>query len=152
MRLLQRLVQETDNQVAVPADGAEQMALSQPISLLNLGDIPWSKLSEAIYSTCLRMLSGDASKLFLKFIQSTPERGAERVRGNPPYRILCHWPNPIRIVAYFWVDMEMSCDHYGNAYVAVFGNGVSTQLWCICSNQISTRFGNRRTLGPDARL
>ena len=51
MGLFQRLVQKTGGQAAAPADGAEQVTLSQLIDLLNLGGIPRSKLSEATYFT-----------------------------------------------------------------------------------------------------
>ena len=79
MGLFQRLVQKTGGQAAAPADGAEQVTLSQLIDLLNLGGVPRSKLSEATYFTCLRVLSEGVSKLPLKLIRSTPERGVEAV-------------------------------------------------------------------------
>ncbi len=40
MGLFQRLVQKTGGQAAAPADGAEQVTLSQLIDLLNLGASP----------------------------------------------------------------------------------------------------------------
>ena len=46
----------------------------------------------------------------------------------------------------------MSRNHYGNAYAAIFGSGVSTQLWHMRSDRVSVWFDNRRILGPDARL
>ena len=152
MGLFQRLVQKTGGQAAAPADGAEQVTLSQLIDLLNLGGIPRSKLSEATYFTCLRVLSEGVSKLPLKLIRSTPERGVEEVRENPLYRVLRYRPNPIQTATYFWADMEMSRNHYGNAYAAIFGSGVSTQLWHMRSDRVSVWFDNRRILGPDARL
>ena len=94
MGLFQRLVQKTGGQAAAPADGAEQVTLSQLIDLLNLGGVPRSKLSEATYFTCLRVLSEGVSKLPLKLIRSTPERGVEEVREDPLYRVLRYRPNP----------------------------------------------------------
>ena len=152
MGLFQRLVQKTGGQAAAPADGAEQVTLSQLIDLLNLGGIPRSKLSEATYFTCLRVLSEGVSKLPLKLIRSTPERGVEEVRENPLYRVLRYRPNPIQTATYFWADMEMSRNHYGNAYAAIFGSGLSTQLWHMRSDRVSVWFDNRRILAPDARL
>lgn len=96
MGLFQRLVQKTGGQAAAPADGAEQVTLSQLIDLLNLGGIPRSKLSEATYFTCLRVLSEGVSKLPLKLIRSTPERGVEEVRENPLYRVCATGPTPSR--------------------------------------------------------
>ena len=61
-------------------------------------------------------------------------------------------PNPIQTATYFWADMEMSRNHYGNAYAAIFGSGASTQLWHMRSDRVSVWFDNRRILGPDARL
>ena len=152
MGLFQRLVQKTGGQAAAPAGGAEQVTLSQLIDLLNLGGVPRSKLSEATYFTCLRVLSEGVSKLPLKLIRSTPERGVEEVRENPLYRVLRYRPNPIQTATYFWADMEMSRNHYGNAYAAIFGSGASTQLWHMRSDRVSVWFDNRRILGPDARL
>lgn len=152
MGLFQRLVRKTGGQATAPADGTEQVTLSRLVDLLNLGGIPWSKLSEAAYFTCLRVLSEGVSKPPLKLVRSTPERGVEEIRGNPLYRILRYQPNPIQIATYFWADMGMSRNHYDNTYVAIFGSGANTQLWHMCSDRVSVWFDNRRILGPDARL
>ena len=152
MGLFQRLVQKTDSQTAAPADGAEQVTLSQLIDLLNLGGVPRSKLSEATYFTCLRVLSEGVSKLPLKLIRNTRERGVEEMRDDPLYRILRYRPNPLQAATYFWADMEMSRNHFGNAYAAIFGHGANTQLWHMRSDRVSVWFDNRRILGPDARL
>ena len=145
-------MQKTDGQTAAPADGSEQVTLSQLIDLLNLGGVPRSKLSEATYFTCLRVLSEGVSKLPLKLIRSTQEHGVEEMRQNPLYRILRYRPNPLQAATYFWADMEMSRNHYGNAYAAIFGHGANTQLWHMRSDRVSVWFDNRRILGPDARL
>ena len=98
-------MQKTDGQTAAPADGSEQVTLSQLIDLLNLGGVPRSKLSEATYFTCLRVLSEGVSKLPLKLIRSTQEHGVEEMRQNPLYRILRYRPNPLQAATYFWADM-----------------------------------------------
>nr|DAV81944.1 MAG TPA: portal protein [Caudoviricetes sp.] len=74
------------------------------------------------------------------------------MRQNPLYRILRYRPNPLQAATYFWADMEMSRNHYGNAYAAIFGHGANTQLWHMRSDRVSVWFDNRRILGPDARL
>ena len=93
-------MQKTDGQTAAPADGSEQVTLSQLIDLLNLGGVPRSKLSEATYFTCLRVLSEGVSKLPLKLIRSTQEHGVEEMRQNPLYRILRYRPNPLQAATY----------------------------------------------------
>ena len=113
MGLFQRLVQKTDGQTAAPADGSEQVTLSQLIDLLNLGGVPRSKLSEATYFTCLRVLSEGVSKLPLKLIRSTQERGVEEVREDPLYRILRYRPNPLQAATYFWADKMCIRDSHG---------------------------------------
>ncbi len=152
MGLFQRLVNKTSAGPSAPAGDVEQVTLSQLIDLLDMGGVPRNKLSEVTYFTCLRVLSEGISKLPLKLIRSTPERGVEELRQDPLYQVLRYRPNPLQSATYFWADMEMSRNHYGNAYAAIFGSGADTQLWHMRSDRVSVWFDDRHILGKDSRV
>ncbi len=98
------------------------------------------------------MLSEGVSKLPLKLIRSTPERGVEEVRENPalPGFALPAQPHPDRhLLLGGHGDVPQPLRQRLRGHLRQRGKH---QLWHMRSDRVSVWFDNRRILGPDARL
>lgn len=140
-------------QTAPAEEGAVQrITLEQLVDLLDLGGVPRSKLSEATYFTCLKVLSEGVGKLPLKLLRTSTGQGVEEERGDPLYRVLRYRPNRLLTATRFWTDMEMSRNHFGNAYARIDGSGASLALWQLPSPQVQVWWDNRHILSDRERV
>lgn len=140
-------------QTAPTGEGAARhITLEQLVDLFDLGGVPRSKLSEATYFTCLKVLSEGVGKLPLKLLRTTPGQGVEEERGDPLYRILRCRPNRLLTATRFWTDIEMSRNHFGNAYARIDGSGAGLALWQLPSPQVQVWWDDRRILSDRERV
>lgn len=137
---------------AEPAEGSPEekvthgVTLQKLIDLLNLGDVPRSRLGEATYFACMRMLSEGLGRLPLKLMQTDDEEGARECRELPLYYTLRYRPNPFTTATRFWGTVELWRNHYGNSYVWAQPYEGTYRLWGLPSNQVQIWWDNKRLL------
>nr|DAO08728.1 MAG TPA: portal protein [Caudoviricetes sp.] len=115
---------------------SETMTLQQLIDFLNIGTVDKSKLSEATYFACLKVLGETLGKLPLKLLQQTEKGGVEKAYRHPLYSVAGMRPNPYMTAAHFWSTVEYNRNHHGNAYVWIRGAGTGTTLWILPSDSV----------------
>ena len=123
------------------------MTLSQLIDLLDMGGVPRNKLSEVTYFTCLRVLSEGISKLPLKLIRSTPERGVEELRQDPLYQVLRYRPNPCPERHLLLGGRGDVPEPLRQRLRGHLRQRAAPQLWHMRSDRVSVWFDDRHILG-----
>lgn len=114
---------------------------------LGIADEDRSKLSEATYFACLKVLSESVGKMPLKLQQHAKDgHGVKTLRNHPVYRLIHDRPNPYQTASSFWASVEMNRNHFGNAYVWIQGGGKDMRLWLLPSNQVEVWYDNGRIL------
>lgn len=116
------------------------------LDFLGVGDVKPSKLSEATYFTCLKILSESIGKLPLKLMRATNDGGVVEERRHPLYNVLRYQPNPYMTSSTFWSTIEYNRNHYGNAYALIDGAGSSTKLWVLPSNQVEVWYDDAQII------
>lgn len=100
-------------------------------------------ISEAVYYTCLKILSESIGKLPLKLLQHTERNGVEPVRNHKYYPVLNERPNRFMSPSTFWGYMEFCRNHYGNAYAIIdTSNPRKPQLWPVNPGAVSVWYDN----------
>lgn len=77
-----------------------------------------TSLNEAVYLTCLRILSDTVSKLPLKLYRDG-ESGTEKATDHYLYQLLKLRPNPYMSSSDFWKAVEFNRNHYGHSVVLI---------------------------------
>ena len=132
--------------------GETQVTMSKLIDLLNLKGTPKSKLSEATYFACLRILSEGVGKLPLKLMQTVAGKGVVERRDLPLYHVLRYRPNPFVTATRFWGTVETHRNHYGNAFVWLRPAGNTFRLWQLPSPQVQIWWDNKHILADQEHL
>lgn len=131
---------------AAGADSSEKMKLSELVEALGLKGVRPSRLSEATYFTCLKVLSEATGKLPLKLNQTTPGAGTISQTDHPLFSVCRYRPNPFQSASAFWSSMEQARNDKGNAYAFIQSKGGETRLWQLPSEQVSIWWDNARVL------
>lgn len=92
--------------------------------------------SEATYFACLKILSESVGKLPLKLYQKTKKDGVIEARKHPYYNKLKNRPNKYMTSSIFKSTVEQLRNHYGNAYVYIYGFGSELQLIPLDSSKV----------------
>lgn len=121
--------------------------MQQLVDFLNLGGVPESKLSEATYFACLKILSESVGKLPLKLLQKTEKGGVRKAYEHPLYRVLAYRPNPYMTATHLWSTAEYNRNHCGNAYVWILGAGSKTELYVLPSDDVQVWVDNKGIFG-----
>lgn len=95
-----------------------------------------SALSEATYFSCLKVLAEAMGKLPARVMRYNEQHGIVTAREHPLYKVIHDRPNPYMTATTFWSTLEMSRNHYGNAYAWIDGSGENMKLWILPSNQV----------------
>ena len=106
------------------------------LDFLGVSTTDSSKLSEATYFACLKILGETLGKLPLKLLQHTDKDGVIKAYKHPLYSVLGSRPNPYMTATHFWSTVEYNRNHYGNAYVWITGAGQKTKLWILPSDAV----------------
>lgn len=127
-----------------------------------LGIQPGNKaINEVTYFTCLKMLSETMGKLPLKYYKS---EGDGRIRADPDSGalLLMNRPNPVMSPSTFWATVEANCQHWGNAFVWVQtefvssgrygGNYKIVSYWPMQSNYTNVIMDNAGIFGNAGKL
>lgn len=110
-----------------------------------------SKLSEATYFACLKVLSESVGKMPLRLQKHVGSSGVEIDRKHPVYKLIHDRPNPYQTAASFWSSVELNRSHFGNAYVWIEGAGKDVHLWLLPSNRVQVWYDDKKILSevPD---
>lgn len=73
-------------------------------------------MNEAVYFSCIKVLSESVGKLPLKIQQAQPGQGITVARDHTWYRALNERPNRYMTASTFWSLMETCRNHFGNGY------------------------------------
>lgn len=144
--------ESTVSQAEEAPGNVSQITLEQLVSLLHLGDVPHSRLGEATYFACLRMLSEGLGRLPLKLMRTTEEQGVEECRDMALYHTLRYRPNPFMTATRFWGTMENWRNHYGNSYAWIQPYGDTVRLWQLESNRVSIWWDNKKLLSDTEHI
>jgi HK97 family phage portal protein len=117
------------------------------LDFLNIGTVDKTRLSEATYFACLKILGETMGKLPLKLLQQTEKGGVVKAYKHPLFNIVGTRPNPYMTAAHFWSTVEYNRNHYGNAYVWIVGAGTKEQLWILPSDSVSVWVDNAGAWG-----
>ena len=117
------------------------------LDFLNIGTVDKTRLSEATYFACLKILGETMGKLPLKLLQQTEKGGVVKAYKHPLFNIVGTRPNPYMTAAHFWSTVEYNRNHYGNAYVWIVGAGSKEQLWILPSDSVSVWVDNAGAWG-----
>jgi len=117
------------------------------LDFLNIGTVDKTRLSEATYFACLKILGETMGKLPLKLLQQTEKGGVAKAYKHPLFNIVGTRPNPYMTAAHFWSTVEYNRNHYGNAYVWIVGAGSKEQLWILPSDSVSVWVDNAGAWG-----
>ena len=117
------------------------------LDFLNIGTVDKTRLSEATYFACLKILGETMGKLPLKLLQQTEKGGVVKAYKHPLFNIAGTRPNPYMTAAHFWSTVEYNRNHYGNAYVWIVGAGSKEQLWILPSDSVSVWADNAGAWG-----
>lgn len=107
----------------------ETVTLQQLIDMLNIGGVDKSRLSEATYFACLKILSESIGKLPLKLLLYNDQGGVVKAYNHALYDIVSSRPNPYMTSTHFWSTVEYNRNHFGNSYAWIRGAGSKTTLW-----------------------
>lgn len=89
-------------------------------------------LNEAVYYSCIKVLSESIGKLPLKVMQAQQNKGVRVAREHPYYRMLNERPNRFMSASTFWGLLEICRNHYGNGYAWIdTRNPRQPQLWPV---------------------
>ena len=105
-----------------------------------------SKLSEATYFACLKVLSESVGKMPLRLQRHVGSSGVEIDRKHPVYKLIHDRPNPYQTAASFWSSVELNRSHFGNAYVWIQGAGKDMHLWLLPSNRVQVWYDDKKIL------
>lgn len=119
------------------------------LDFLNINVSDKSKLSEATYFACLKILGETIGKLPLKLQQQTNNVGVVKAYNHPLYNIVGTRPNPYMTATHFWSTVEYNRNHYGNAYVWIVGAGSQEKLWILPSDCVSVWVDNAGAWGKN---
>lgn len=119
------------------------------LDFLNINVSDKSKLSEATYFACLKILGETIGKLPLKLQQQTNKVGVVKAYNHPLYNIVGTRPNPYMTATHFWSTVEYNRNHYGNAYVWIVGAGSKETLWVLPSDCVSVWVDNAGAWGKN---
>ena len=117
------------------------------LDFLNIGTVDKTRLSEATYFACLKILGETMGKLPLKLLQQTEKGGVVKAYKHPLFNVVGTRPNPYMTAAHFWSTVEYNRNHYGNAYVWIVGAGSKEQLWILPSDSVSVWVDNAGAWG-----
>ena len=118
---------------------------------LGLSDTSPKELSEATYFACLKVLSEAIGKMPLKLLQYNDRNGVTNAREHYLYSLIKDRPNPYMTATTFWSTVENNRNHYGNAYVLIWGAGSKTTLWILDSKEVEVWYDDQCILAdaPD---
>lgn len=89
-------------------------------------------MNEAVYFSCIKVLSESVGKLPLKIQQAQTNQGIKVARDHPWYRTLNERPNRYMTASTFWGLMEICRNHFGNGYAWIDTRDPKRpQLWPI---------------------
>lgn len=90
-------------------------------------------MNEAVYFSCIKVLSESVGKLPLKIQQHHDGQGIRVAREHKWYRTLNERPNRYMTASTFWGLMETCRNHYGNGYAYIDTRAplARPQLWPI---------------------
>lgn len=138
--------------VAEEAAPAQSITLEQLVDFLNLGDVPKSRLGEATYFACMRMLSEGLGRLPLKLMQADETQGVVERRDMSLYHTLRYRPNPFTTATRFWGTLENWKNHYGNSYAWIQHIDGGVNLWQLPSNQVRIWWDNKKVLSATEHI
>lgn len=85
---------------------------------IDANSLPKNKIGEAVYFTCLKLLSESLAKLPLKLYQENGDK-IEKRTDHYLYPLLKTRPNPYMSSFNFWASVELNRNHYGNCFVYI---------------------------------
>lgn len=111
----------------------DTVAMNQLLDFLGIDhELKPEAMQEAVYFSCIKVLSESIGKLPLKIMQAQTGRGVHVVREHHWYRTLNKRPNRYMTASTFWGLMEICRNHYGNAYAWIdTRDPKKPQLWPI---------------------
>lgn len=118
-------------------------------------------LHEAVYYTCLRILSESIGKMPIKLFCETP-KGKEKAQ-NGAYIILKTRPNPYLTPSQFMTSLMLNSKHYGNGYAYIRKKRIKRQagygfdekiidMWIMPSNQVTVVIDDNGVFGKDKAM
>jgi len=115
------------------AEVKDTVAMNQLLDFLGIEhDTSRETMSEAVYFSCIKVLSESVGKLPLKIQQSQTGQGVKVAREHHWYRTLNERPNRYMTASTFWGLMEICRNHFGNAYAWIDARDPQRpQLWPI---------------------
>ena len=130
----------------------ETISVQQLIEMLNIGGVDKTRLSEATYFACLKILSESVGKLPLKLLKYDEKGGVTKAYKHPLYHVLSSKPNAYMTSTHFWSTVEYNRNHYGNAYVWIKGAGSKTSLWILPSECVEIVIDDKGIWGKNNAL
>lgn len=130
----------------------KSMTFEQLIDFLQIGGVDSSRLSEATYFACLKVLSESIGKLPLKLMQYTEKGGVIKAYKHPLYKLADSQPNDYMTATHFWSTVEFNRNHYGNAYVWIDGAGSKTRLWILDPGSVTPYIDDKGLWGTKNAL
>ena len=111
----------------------DTVAMNQLLDFLGIDhEMRPEAMNEAVYFSCLKVLSESIGKLPLKIMQAQPGQGVKVTRDHRWYRTLNARPNRYMTASTFWGLMEICRNHYGNGYAWIDSRDPKhPQLWPI---------------------
>lgn len=109
-------------------------------------------LSEATYYACLKVLSETIGKLPFRVLHKSKGLGVVEMRDNAWWKAIHTRPNRYMTATTFWGMMELSRQHYGNAYAYIdFRDPSAPQLWPMNPDNVTLYYDNAKKLAdqPD---
>ena len=115
---------------------SESMTAQTLLDFLGVSTTDSSRLSEATYFACLKILGETLGKLPLKLLQHTDKNGVIKAYKHPLYAVLGSRPNPYMTATHFWSRLSTTVTITVTPYVWITGAGQKTKLWILPSDAV----------------
>lgn len=129
-----------------------EIALAKALNI-DLEGMNKSKLSEATYFTCIRILTDTLSKLPLKLYKETSE-GTQKDAEHYLYKLLKTRPNKNMSASDFWKTVEFQRNHWGNSVVVIetLPNGKVAGLHPLNMAYTTIWIDDKQIIGKDSSI
>lgn len=133
MKIFERLRAASTGRKRKSAEVRDTVAMNQLLDFLGVEhDMTREAMNDAVYFSCVKVLSESVGKLPLKIQQAQTGQGVRVAREHHWYRTLNERPNRYMTASTFWGLMETCRNHYGNAYAWIDARDPKRpQLWPI---------------------
>ena len=118
--------------------GGEWLQMGAGLSAAGIQVTEEGSLRYAAVFACVRVIAESVASLPLITYEQAGERGKERARGHPLYRLLHDAPNPLMTSLEFRETMQGHLLLWGNAYaeIEMDGSGRVVALWPLRPDQM----------------